>query len=439
MVHSFVCKMYISQNLFYLFFALIRFYQERFREIYAFLRNAFNNFIEDKNDFNKAFVCLQSFAKISLILIARDVLEYLTRSLSRSRIFWVFLIRIVVIIHTLRFGVSALLCKQSVREFLFDFGFMIGPPRLISSAITAVSLAIVAIGLTTQYFEIGNQLVIYDIGHMISTKQIKYPLNYNNGRKFNIRSNLIVRYLLPIGYVVLVLAVSTFHFIFTFRIYLSLEEKLYSFLGFVIINIFWLIFSHLCFAIVWVGFTIWYIATVYLKYKFREITAKIEISLKYSDINLLMNAIKEHNYVEILTKRLNLWFRMITFIIYYIATIGFQLILFIFLHNDSNFWGKLITGFIFLSCFWAVLMMNFMSTGITRSAHKSYPKLYNMITKGIRIRFRQRWKILSFIEKLSGPPIGFYCYDLFPMNSYEFYQYLYIAGSNYFLIMDFFR
>ncbi|CAG2172314.1 unnamed protein product [Oppiella nova] len=31
-------------------------------------------------------------------------------------------------------------------------------------------------------------------------------------------------------------------------------------------------------------------------------------------------------------------------------------------------------------------------------------------------------KILAFIEKLSGPDIGFYCYDLFPMNNYELYR-----------------
>ena len=49
---------------------------------------------------------------------------------------------------------------------------------------------------------------------------------------------------------------------------------------------------------------------------------------------------------------------------------------------------------------------------------------------------KQRLKLLSFIEKLSGREIGFYCYDLFPMNNYEFYQYLYICGSNYFLFLS---
>ena len=410
-----------------------------FRKLLTKFKNSFNDFIEDKTDFNIAFEYIQRFCKNGFVLIVRDVSEHLTRNLSRSRIFCILLVRILAIIHTLRYGVSALLNKQSVREFLFDIGFMIGPPRLISAAITTLSLSVIAIGLTTVYQEFTHQLYMYDITHLINTKQINHPLNPKNGRKFNIRSNLITRYLLPIGYVVLVLFLTALHFIFTLIYYLSLEEKFYSFIRFIISNILWVIFSQQCFAIVWIGFTIWYMATTYLKYKFREINYKIEISLKYKDINLLMNAIKEHNYVEILTKKFNLWFRIMTFIIYYFVTIGFQLVLHITHHKDSHILAKLSAGFIFFSCFWATLLQNLMSTGVIRSAHKPYPKLYKMIGKRIRMRFSQRWKLLSFIEKLSGPPIGFYCYDLFPMNNYEFYQYVCIAGSNYILIMGFFR
>ena len=157
--------------------------------------------------------------------------------------------------------------------------------------------------------------------------------------------------------------------------YLSLGEKYYSFIRFIICNILWVMFSHNCFAIVWGGFTLWYMSTNYLKFKYREINCKIEISLKYSNINLFINVIKEHNYMDILTERLNVFFQMITFIIYYIATIGFQLLLYITHHKDSNIFGKIKTGFIFFSCFWAVLSMNLMSTGVIRSAHKPYPKL----------------------------------------------------------------
>ena len=411
-----------------------------FRKIYLFFRNTSNDFIQRNTDLNKGYEYIQWFLKTTLLGISRDENEYLTRNLSRSRICWVLLVRVVAIVTVMRFGVSALLNKQSVRELLFDVGFMVGPPRLISSAFTAVSLSITAIGLITVYQELTFKFHFVDIAHMIITKQIKYPLNNKNECKFNINCNLMFEYLLPFGYLVMVIFVATLHFIFTFLLYLTFEEKLYSFIRFVIYNILAFIFCNQCFAITWADFIMWFTFTTYPRYKFREINANIEISLKYSNINLLMYSIKEHNYVEILTKKFNhVFFRMITFIIYYSATIGFQLILFCSHHKESHLIAKLIACFSFFSCFWAVLMMNFMSTGVIRSAHKSYPKLYKMISKGIRMSFRQRWKLLSFIEKLSGPPIGFYCYDLFPMNSYEFYQYLFIAGSNYILIMGFFN
>ena len=42
--------------------------------------------------------------------------------------------------------------------------------------------------------------------------------------------------------------------------------------------------------------------------------------------------------------------------------------------------------------------------------------------------------LLTFI----GPAIGYYCLDLFPMNSYEFYQFLAIACNNYLLLITMF-
>jgi hypothetical protein len=35
-----------------------------------------------------------------------------------------------------------------------------------------------------------------------------------------------------------------------------------------------------------------------------------------------------------------------------------------------------------------------------------------------------RLKITSFIEKLCGPVIGYYCYNLFAFTNYEFYEYV---------------
>ena len=404
------------------------------------LKNKFNDFIEDKTDFNTCLQSMERFAKNNYILIATDAYDYMSGHKSKTRIFGIIMFRIATILHTLRCASIALINKESVREYLFDFSSMAGNRSLYESALSVISAAIVAIGLTTLYQELTNTFYIYMFGYLYNTNRMLYPLNSKNRRKFNIKCNFIARYLIRTASYVMVSVFSGFHLILSTVYYLTLEEKLYSFMSLIVCNILWTVFMIQCFAILWIGFTIWFMFTQYLKYKYNEINRKIEFSLKHSNIKLLLYAIEEHNYVEILTKKANLFFRIITFIIYYIGTIGFQLMLFCTHHKESTLIGRIISGFGYFTCFWAVLLVNAMSTGVIRSAHKSYSKLFSIIkNKRIRMTFRQHWKLLSFMEKLSGRQIGFYCYDLFPMNSYEFYQYLYIAGSNYILIMNLFQ
>ena len=408
-------------------------------KISQILKNKFNDFIEDKTDFNTCLQSIERFGKNNYIFIAIYAYEFSSGHKNRNRIFCVIILRIATILHTLRCASLALTKNESMREYLIDLTTFAGNRFLYASAMTAVSAAIVAAGLTTLYQELTNTLYIYMFGYLLKTNQFQYPLNSKNRRKFNIKCSFIARYLMRTAFYALVSVFSGLHFIYSIVHYLTLEEKMYSFISLIVCNILAVIFLVQSFATCWLGFTVWFMATNYLKYKYNEINDKIELSLKYSNIKLLLNAIKEHNYVEILTKKDNQFFRMITFIIYYIATIGFQLFLFCSHHKESTLIGRFSTGFVFITCFWALLLMNAMSTGVIRSAHKSYSKLFSIITNNrIRMRFRQRWKLLSFMEKLSGPEIGFYCYNLFAMNSYEFYEYIYIAGSNYFLIMSLF-
>ena len=39
-----------------------------------------------------------------------------------------------------------------------------------------------------------------------------------------------------------------------------------------------------------------------------------------------------------------------------------------------------------------------------------------------------KWKVITLIERLAGPTIGIYCFNLFPFTNYEFYQYI-VAAS----------
>ena len=77
---------------------------------------------------------------------------------------------------------------------------------------------------------------------------------------------------------------------------------------------------------------------------------------------------------------------------------------------------------------------------MTIPAHKSYKLMFRVLSsRKMNFSIREKLKIMQFIEKLSGPDIGFYCLDFFPMNGYEFGKYLYVCGANYILITGFER
>ena len=56
-----------------------------------------------------------------------------------------------------------------------------------------------------------------------------------------------------------------------------------------------------------------------------------------------------------------------------------------------------------------------------------------------RMTFKVRYKIMRFIERLSGPVIGFYCGELFPLTTYEFTDYILDSMVSFLLIVKFFR
>ena len=136
---------------------------------------------------------------------------------------------------------------------------------------------------------------------------------------------------------------------------------------------------------------------------------------------------------------MNHFFSYLIFIVYYVATPGLQILIYATYHKDYNILTRIYFIILVITIDLAVIMMNVMSIWITTYAHKPYNLLYSYLTQSrLTIPVKHRLKIQTFIERLSGPDIGFYCYDLFPMNNYEFYQYVYISGLNYFLLISFF-
>ena len=61
--------------------------------------------------------------------------------------------------------------------------------------------------------------------------------------------------------------------------------------------------------------------------------------------------------------------------------------------------------------------------------------MYSLLAMS-KLSLNGRLIIQNFIEKLSGPVIGFYCYDMFAVETYQFYDFVMGWISNYFLIIE---
>ena len=98
--------------------------------------------------------------------------------------------------------------------------------------------------------------------------------------------------------------------------------------------------------------------------------------------------------------------------------------------------GRILSVTVALFAVVLIFTVNYFSAQLNKSAHKSYPLLYTLLCKK-KFSMRNKLKILFFIENLSGLEIGFYCYDLFPINNYTFYEFTAGWAANYLLLVGF--
>ena len=104
--------------------------------------------------------------------------------------------------------------------------------------------------------------------------------------------------------------------------------------------------------------------------------------------------------------------------------------------KDTKYFARFIAEAGFTVFFLVMFSINLLSSMVREAAHKSINVLYTFLFR-VKVSTAQRMKIMAFIEKLSGPDIGFYCWELFPMNNYEYYQYVANCACTYFLVLGF--
>ncbi len=83
-----------------------------------------------------------------------------------------------------------------------------------------------------------------------------------------------------------------------------------------------------------------------------------------------------------------------------------------------------------------LFIFTFMISRVSVVAHNVSSDIHKFLSKKYttKIELINKLKISAFIEKLYGSCIGYYCFDLFPFTTFEFYQYMYFISGTYFLL-----
>jgi hypothetical protein len=190
-------------------------------------------------------------------------------------------------------------------------------------------------------------------------------------------------------------------------------------------------------AIVWWALVMYFWTTLYLKYHFKQIKEQVQECVKTGNLQLLIDAIHEHNYFTELTQKLNKMMSIGLGIVYFCGTPGIDILLHLSIYSKNSY----LCLFYALFCFQALIFLfifTFMISRVSSAAHNVTSDLYKFLTikYTTRIPLIHKLKISAFIEKLCGSTIGYYCFDLFPFTSFELYQYLYFISGTYFLLND---
>ena len=282
---------------------------------------------------------------------------------------------------------------------------------------------------------------IFDYIYQAKIGRIKYPLNIVTEKRLVILFNRSGKLYLDLGYPYILTLTTLILLYLTIRSYIDpVSSYLLS------MTIIWYIFGSIvvqqALAQLYFLCYIYFRTSVYLQKKFTEINTKIKLFCEENNRGLirfnLIDLIEEHNYFTKITADINKSFRLWIFVIYYIIFPSLSIAVYGVHHKETDIRGKIVAFGI--SCLiMPLLLVTFLSAWINRAAHLSYPIIFNYMSSiGSRLNIKTRFKVMLFVERLSGPDIGFYCYDLFPMNSYELYRMLGISAINYILLISLF-
>ena len=262
-------------------------------------------------------------------------------------------------------------------------------------------------------------------------KRRHLALNHENERKLSIRANLVyiilVKVTLPPLALFVVMSYSTLNII----LYMDSNYN-FTVISIIFFNIILIFFVMQFFGLIFIAIILCLFTILYIRYKFYEISDKLILCLRFK-LYAHLQFISQHNQICNLIHDINQVYKLFIFILYYFANPTLMVLFKISQRDNLNLMGKIFNSIVFIVIFGGCIVANLFSSRVSKASILPLKHLHRFMAEN-RLTIKQRLKTMEMIERLSGPDIGFYCYDLFPMNSYEFYIYVANCCKNYILI-----
>ena len=323
-----------------------------------------------------------------------------------------------------------------------DPSILVFNPRLSAFMVAVMYISAFIIGMLISYHELTNQYSVTAHCFEIKFKIEKYPLSEQNKERFRLKFARANYYLLVIAYRIIIvmgliipqsiLFIAYFDSNFNFNLILMSFFAIAQFISiYHLVGLFWFSAAFL------------YISLEYLRIKFDEIHKRFELSLKSyrykMSMAILKDAIFEHVYIEKMTSDFNRYLGKSIFVIYYTLTPGILGAIYNTHHDETKMSIKVVILIFVFFLLSGIFLMAKMAIMVNHEAKRSRTLIYSYLSRTeLKFETKNKLFLITFMEHLTEREIGFFCWNLFPINSFEIYRYIYFSAQNYLLIMDLF-
>jgi len=140
----------------------------------------------------------------------------------------------------------------------------------------------------------------------------------------------------------------------------------------------------------------YYITIYYLTLRFKQISLQLK-QIQNKNFIYLLELIASHNILTIYTKKYNILFSLIMFVMYVIGTIGINLTIYLSIYGNLHIILRFFVIILSISAFILLFSLTYTSAMLTTEAHKVYNTI-NSIFVRYKLPLIIKLKVFTIIQ-----------------------------------------